>query len=682
MHQDLLLNTEIDILVLLLVACLAAIAFKKINFPYTVGLVIIGLLLSFLARNFEILAVFNTFKLSEELILFIFVPPLIFESALNMDSRILLRNLPPVLVLAAPGLLISTAILGFLLSWLTPLTLGQALLFGSLISATDPVAVIALFKELGAPKQLAILVEGESLFNDATAIVTFNIILGIIAAGAVGTEALQQGAINFLVAFFGGIAVGAVFGYLMSFTLNLAKDNSLLLSTLTTITAYGAFLIAEEVFAVSPVMSVVSTGLVIGWYKSNRLEPEAREYVGEFWEYAAFLANSLIFLLVGITASSFQFFEQLSQTQSLLTSLGVTLLAILAARALVVFTLVPLVNVFSQSKIPFSYQLVSYWGGLRGAVCLALALSIDPDFPNHDLIVILTLGVALFTLLIPGTTIGKLIQTLGLNRPSVLDQVGKVLAVLIAKREALKRSNLLDTMDYFSTTTVENFKQTYQQQVAQAEKALRELGQQLNLSEEEVQQVVWSQALAVEQQIYRELGDQGFVSQSVLAKLTLMMNLKTDAIQADQIPPEISDVKSIEMRFGSFLLKFLEGSAWGEKIESDLVSARYEYLTFMAYACEEVPQRLRQMIADTGLSERDAMKNCISYYEQKRQKIIQEAQATVKDFPDLAIASQQKISDRVALIVQNESVEHLASQGIISKGVAGQINLELVESGN
>ena len=680
MHQDLLLNTEIDILVLLLVACLAAIAFKKINFPYTVGLVIVGLILSFLAKNFEALAVFNTFRLSEEIILFIFVPPLIFESALNMDSRILLRNLPPVLVLAAPGLLISTAILGFLLSWLTPLTLGQALLFGSLISATDPVAVIALFKELGAPKQLAILVEGESLFNDATAIVTFNIILGIIAAGAVGTEALQQGAVNFLVAFFGGIAVGAVFGYLMSFTLNIAKDNSLLLSTLTTITAYGAFLIAEEVFAVSPVMSVVSTGLVIGWYKSNRLEPESREYVGEFWEYAAFLANSLIFLLVGITASSFQFFEQLSQTQSLLTSLGITILAILAARALVVFTLVPLVNLFSQSKIPFSYQLVSYWGGLRGAVCLALALSIDPDFPNHNLIVILTLGVALFTLLIPGTTIGKLIQTLELNRPSILDQVGKVLAVLIAKREALKQSNRLDTMDYFSTTTVENFNQTYQQQVAQAEEALSELGQQLNLSEVEVQQVVWSQALAVEQQIYRELGDQGFVSQSVLAKLTLMMNLKTDAIQADQIPPEISDVQSIEMRLGNFLLKFLEGSAWGKKIESDLVAARYEYLTFMAYACEEVPQRLRRMIADTGLSERDSMKNCIGYYEQKRQEIIQEAQATVKDFPDLAIASQKKISDRVALIAQNESVEHLASQGIISKVIAGEINLELVES--
>ena len=196
MPHDLLLTTEIDILVLLLVACLAAIAFKRIKFPYTVGLVIVGLILSGLASQIEALEIVNTFELSEELILFIFVPPLIFESALNMDSRLLLRNLTPVLMLAAPGLLISTAIVGFVLAWLTPLSFGQALLFGSLISATDPVAVIALFKELGVPKQLAILVEGESLFNDATAIVAFNIIFATIAAGQVGGDAIQSGVVS------------------------------------------------------------------------------------------------------------------------------------------------------------------------------------------------------------------------------------------------------------------------------------------------------------------------------------------------------------------------------------------------------------------------------------------------------------------------------------------------------
>ena len=673
MSHNLLLNTEINILVLLLVACLAAIAFKKINFPYTVGLVIVGLILSGLAKNIEALEVVNTFSLSEELILFIFVPPLIFESALNMDGRLLLRNLPPILTLAAPGLLISTAIVGTVLAWLTPLSLGQALLFGSLISATDPVAVIALFKELGAPKQLAILVEGESLFNDATAIVTFNIIFGIIAVGAVGADALKEGALNFLVAFFGGIVVGAVFGYIMCLVMNLAQENSLLLATITTVIAYSSFIIAEEVFHVSAVMSVVSAGLVVGWYKSNRLEAETREYVGEFWEFASFLANSLIFLLVGITASSFRFFEQLSQTNSLLTTLGITIATVLVVRAIVVFSLIPLVNLFLKSKIPFSYQLVSYWGGLRGAVCLALALSIDEQFPNRDLIVILTLGIALFTLIIPGTTVGKLIQNLQLNRPSILDQMGKALATLIAKREALKESSRMETMDYFSPTVVEGFAQKYQLEVSQAEQSLTKLQHELNLSEAETQQQVWSEALAVEQQIYQELQDQGFMSKAVLAKLTLMMNLRSDAVLTGNIPPELPNVEILEARFGNLLVNLFAGSSWAQQIQSNLIANEYEYLTFVAYACEQVPVRLRNLVSDSGMSG-SAIEKSISYYEKIRPELIKQAEAIVKDSPELAIAFQSKISDRVALVTQKETVERLASEGIISEAVAVQLS--------
>ena len=594
-----------------------------------------------------------------------------------MDSRLLLRNLSPVLVLAAPGLLISTAIVGTVLAWLTPLSLGQALLFGSLISATDPVAVIALFKELGAPKQLAVLVEGESLFNDATAIVTFNIIFATITAGAVGADAIQQGAIAFLVSFVGGILVGAAFGYLMRLAMNLAQENSLILATITTITAYGAFLIAEEVFHVSPVMSVVSAGLVVGWYKSNRLEAEIREYVGEFWEYAAFLANSLIFLLVGITASSFRFFEQLSQTQSLLTILGITIVTVLVARAVVVFTLIPLVNLFGESKISFSYQMVSYWGGLRGAVCLALALSIEPEFPNRDLIVILTLGIALFTLLIPGTTVGKLIQNLQLNRPSILERFGKALAVLIAKREALKESSRLKTMDYFSPSVVEGFAQKYQQEVSQAEQSLTNLRTELNLSEAEAQQVVWSEALAIEQQIYRELNDEGFMSQPVLAQLTLMMNLKTDAVQAGNIPPELPTAEPLEIRLGNWLVKLFDGSSWVKQIQSELIATNYEYLTFIAYACEQVPLRLRRLVADSGIPG-TAIEKCARHYEEIRQEIIKQTQATIQQSPDLAIAFQTKILDRVALVAQNQTVESLASEGVISEAVAVQI-CQLIE---
>lgn len=380
MHTP-LLAIEIDILVLLTIACVSAIALTRVKFPYTVTLVILGIGLGWLGENIEAFEFFQQLTLSHDLILFVFVPPLIFESALNLDSRLLLRNLAPILTLAAPGLLISTAIVGAILSWGTPLDLPQALLFGSLISATDPVAVIALFKELGAPKRLGILVEGESLFNDATAIVTFNIILGVIVTGqGFGLPALQAGGIAFLTSFVGGIVVGGLIGFLMQLPVSLSKENPLVLATLTTIVAYATFLFAEEGVGVSGVIAVVSAGMVLGWHNANRLRPEARTYVSEFWEYLAFLANSLIFLLVGLTVSRLQFFTQVGQTKALLGAIALTLIAIFIARAIVVFGLTALVNRLQPSvTVNWRYQLVSFWGGLRGAVCLALALSFDPD---------------------------------------------------------------------------------------------------------------------------------------------------------------------------------------------------------------------------------------------------------------------------------------------------------------
>ena len=672
MSNNSLLTTEIDILILLLFACLAAIAFNRIEFPYTIGLVIVGVVLSILGRNIEVLEAVNSFGLSEDLILFVFVPPLIFESALNMNIRLLIRNLSPVLVLAAPGLLLSTAIVGIVLAWLTPLSLGQALLFGTLISATDPVAVIALFKELGAPKQLTILVEGESLFNDATAIVTFNIIYSTIAAGTVGLNTVEQGAISFLTSFLGGILAGAVFGYLMRCLMNLAEDDSLVLATMTTITAYSAFLLAEKVLNVSGVMAVVSAGLVIGWYKSNRLKPQIREAMGRFWEYAAFLSNSLVFLLVGITASRMRLFEQLGSTQSLLATLGITIATVLVARAIVVFSLVPLVNFFRSAKISFPFQLVSYWGGLRGAVPLALALSIDRSFPNRDLIIILTLGIALFTMLVPGTTIGRLIQKLQLNRPSKSDRLGRALALFIVKESAFEKFNQIKTDDYLFPNVVEKFTQKYQQETRKAKQSAIDLQTELNLSPDEARQAVWLNALTMERQVYNKLDDEGFISQPVSNRLTLMMNLKSDAVGAGQIPPKLSPVESWDIRLYSWLIKLFSGT-WTKKIQADLTAARYEYLTFIAYSHRQVSGQLKSIVAERGIF-RTLVEDCAYYYEEIGKEVLARSQAIVQESNSSAIAIQTKILDRIDRVVQHETVERLADSGAISQAVAIEID--------
>ncbi len=267
------------IVMLLFAATLSAIFFRKIKFPYTIGLVLVGILLSWFCDKIGLNV--SNIKLYHDMILYTLLPALIFDAAVNMDTKSLMRNLVPTLVLAAPGLVIATFITGAAVYFLTPLDLGGAMLFGALISATDPVAVIGLFKEMGAPKRLTMLVDAESLFNDATAIVMFNIVWKIFW-GAAGTKAVMNfgtclsGAKDFAVVFFAGLLIGAIIGFIMTFIIARAGDDPLVQVTLTSIVAYTAFIISDKA-GYSGVMSVVGAGMVISYYGKAHMAVEVKE---------------------------------------------------------------------------------------------------------------------------------------------------------------------------------------------------------------------------------------------------------------------------------------------------------------------------------------------------------------------------------------------------------------------
>ncbi|MEL6555493.1 MAG: sodium:proton antiporter [Cyanobacteria bacterium J06621_11] len=702
-----LLAIELDILVLLSVACMSAIALAKLKsilkFPYTVALVILGIGLGWLGENVAGFEFFQQLSLSHDLILFVFVPPLIFESALNLDSRLLLRNLLPILILAAPGLLLSTAIVGAILSWGTPLDLPQALLFGSLISATDPVAVIALFKELGAPKRLGILVEGESLFNDATAIVTFNIILGVIVTGQdFGLPALQQGAIAFLVSFVGGIAVGGLIGFLVQFPISLTKENPLVLATLTTIVAYATFLIAEEVVGVSGVIALVSAGIVLGWYNNNRLRPEARHFVSEFWEYLAFLANSLIFLLVGLTVSRLQFFTQIEQTQDLLGAIALTLVTVLIARAIVVFGLSSITNaIINRSQptasVPLSYQLISFWGGLRGAVCLALALSFDPDFPNQELMLMLTLGVVLFTLLIPGTTIAALLKKLQLDLPPLFDRLNQLLARILAKNNAFNQlSTISNAFVDPDPAVLTNYQQNRQSDLKQArqdfqmlcEKSSKEFSEDSNLDSQILGQWIWSIVLNLEAQAYQTIYDEGFITEGFLSQLKLMTSIKQDSVSAGQLPPTQAKRRVLEAQLNEFLLTFSEQwvpqQAWVQSLRSQEQSNTYRYWEIIAYTSKLVPIRLQSLFSESGLESEQintSIENCKTQYKAWEDNAQQQLTQIRENTKTLPFELQTQIAERIAQVSQNSTVSALIKAGVISKS-AGSPLLQPVNSSN
>jgi CPA1 family monovalent cation:H+ antiporter len=389
-----LVQIESLVLELLLVVSIVAIIVRRFRIPYTVALVVAGLALSF-RTGLQI-------ELTSELILALLLPPLVFEAAFHLNFENLKRNLLTIGLLAVPGVVINMLIVGGILNLGSGLPIGIAIVFGSLIAATDPVSVVAIFRRLGAPKQLEVLLEGESLFNDGTAIVIFGLALEVMGADGLN---LMASIGDFIRVAAGGLLIGASLGWLFS-RLAARVDDYLIETTLTTVLAFGAYLVAEQ-FHLSGVLAVVAAGLVSGDVGEREMSPTTRIVLVNFWEYLAFLANSAVFLLIGV---DIEIGSMLSNWSLILWAIG----AVLVSRAITIYSLTQV-----EKSIPNRWRHVLFWGGLRGAIALALALSIPGDFgPERRTLIEMTYGVVLFSLVIQGMSMNSLLKGLGITTQS------------------------------------------------------------------------------------------------------------------------------------------------------------------------------------------------------------------------------------------------------------------------
>ncbi len=401
MESNSTLFTVSIFIVLLLIASAVAITTKFIKVPYTLALVMVGLVIS----PMHFLPVVH---ISPELILLIFLPALLFEAAWNLHLDKLLKNIVPVLFLAVPGLLLSVGIVGVVVHFGLGMPLSTALLFGAIICATDPVSVLALFKQLGLPKRLYVVVEGESLLNDGTAVVVFRIVLAVVLGTAATTpEALFVESLReFTITVLGGLAVGGVIGLVAS-KLTGFFDDHLLEITLTTIAAYGSFLLAESIH-VSPVIAVVTAGIIIGSFgRPEGMSPATQMSVNAFWEYAAFVVNSLVFLLIGLEIQITTLADQMHLVVWAVAGM-------LVARVIAIYGITPIANLFAE-KVPLRFQHVLFWGGLRGSLSIALVLSLPRELPLRHELTIMTFGAVVFSLLAQGLTIAPLLRRLKLT---------------------------------------------------------------------------------------------------------------------------------------------------------------------------------------------------------------------------------------------------------------------------
>ncbi|MDB9305587.1 MULTISPECIES: cation:proton antiporter [Cyanophyceae] len=366
------------------------------HIPYTLLLVIVGLGLAFVDVRLV--------TLSPELILFIFLPPLLFEAAWNLRWRELKRNLVTICLYAVLGVVISIAGIAFGLNQLAGISLTTALLIGASLSATDPVSVTALFRELGVGKNLTTMMEGESLFNDGMAVVAFGFMVALSLGNAeLGFEPIL---LQLLIVVGIGVAVGGLIGFGISY-LTQRFDLPMVEQSLTLVSAYGTYLIIEELGG-SGVIGVVTTGLILGNFGSRvGMNPRTRVIVSEFWDFLAFFVNSIVFLLIGDQIR----FAVLGEN---LQIIGITIAAMILMRAIAIYLLSNLSAVITQHQIPLPEQTVLWWGGVRGSVSIALALSVPIELPERETIIATVFGVVLFTLLVQGLTIKPLLQKLNL----------------------------------------------------------------------------------------------------------------------------------------------------------------------------------------------------------------------------------------------------------------------------
>jgi Na+:H+ antiporter len=502
------METEIIFIVLFIVATAVAIAVQRLAIPYTVALVLAGL-------GLGLVQAFEAPHLTKALLFNIFLPGLLFEASFHIEFKQFWRNRLAISSLALPGVVVAIALTAVILTpvantlhFVQDFTWKNALVFGALIAASDPIAVIAIFKTLGVPKRLSLLLDGESLLNDGTAIVFFTLSLALINGAAVTASELALDFVKIAgLGAFIGIAIGLTVSQIVK-----RVDDPMIEIALTTIVAYGSFLAAEH-FGYSGVIATVSAGMLCGNYAARvGMSPSTRIAVETFWEYVAFALNSIVFLLIGLEVNF----------QALLASwlaILVAYLIVILGRAFVIFGAWLLLHK-TKERISWAWSVVLIWGGLRGGLPMVLVLSLPDDFPHRQLLVSMTFGVVILSILVHGLTMSPLLRWLGIVRGHQERALyeftrGKLQAANAALQELDRMSHV-----YFTQPEVlADLRREYERQSEQDRAKLHELHiEQREIHEEEVQ---WARRhlLLVEKEEIIDAFHQGVLSQAVYEKL-------------------------------------------------------------------------------------------------------------------------------------------------------------------
>lgn len=578
--------TSVLAMFVLLIVCSFTFFFaKKINLPYTVLLVIVGAVIALLSQ-FEtlkpILGFLNQFQLTPELLFYIFLPTLIFESAFAMNIRKILDNVWSISILSVFGLLISTVCIATGLYFLFPLIGLQIpfiilFLFAAIISATDPVAVLALFKEYGAPKRLTLIFEGESLFNDGTAVALFLVVLGIITSGYHGLETITQGTFTFLSMIILGIFFGLFLAMLFTKILRFTKSNEFVSITILIVSAHTVFILSELInqntifglhFHISPIIATTIAALFLGNYTKHILSPNSEVYLEKSVTHLAFVINSLVFVLIGVMFATMKI-----NLSDLYLPVILTIIVVAASRAISVYlSIYPLNKLKLEEHISTSWQHLLSWGSLRGALAIIIVLMI-PDTLTianwnmaaspKEFLIALTVGCIMATLLVKATTIKWFMNKFNTYDENPLEEINrKYVDLFTSLNQKIKFKEFLGRGFIYAKDNIEKEKQ-----IKIAEEKIILIKENILKLEAKYSQKYFTSALHllainIEEKYLKDLYNNGELDEKVYRRLKNKLTIQREKVE--ELNPEninasvYSDRKNIFDRFVNFLYSPLD----------------------------------------------------------------------------------------------------------------------------
>jgi len=560
--------------------------------PYTSALLLVGLITQLLVHQFG----FQTeLALSPNVIYYILLPLLLFESAMHINLHQFKLQFKTIAFLATFGLLISMMLIGVSLSVILHLPLAVGLLFGTIISATDPIAVLALFKSLGAPKRLGLLAEGESMFNDATAVIAFRTMLVFAMGAAFEANHLAVSLGEFFYVSLGSAVVGGVLGYIIAQIIARINNDRLVETTLTIGLALSSFVIAEHYFHFSGVISTVVAAIVMGNLGRTKISGGVITFMGEFWEYIGFVAISLVFFFATFNLNMEIF------NANLLGS-AIVILIMLIGRAISVYLSFYITNrsgLFKdEPNVPLKWQHIINWGGMRGVIPLVLVYSLPADFAYKQDFLSFTVSAFLFTLFVNAVSIKTLLTFLGVHLPKTEDSIIRDEEQLLELVEAQEEIKDLPTFS-FDQKIVRQTLRKIKAEEAEYKKHLLEKGGYKNLLKG-----LKLQALRLEGNSFQRLFYEGSINETVYFDLESELDLQLDALEY----PEVADGRAYD--HGGFIhsnsgfryrLKKLEAlirrhpllSKFFGYRETDLIENRMSLLKARILSSQDVIEHMR-----------------------------------------------------------------------------------------